>query len=269
MIGTIGTLPDIVALRGLAETPVPDAIFIAGYSEPADGGEGMFYNSGAAAGGDNGGTVIVDAANRVWLREASGAPYNARWFGAKGNGATDDTVAIQRAIDAVQTETAPHRPSLVLPAGIYATSSPLVIRGTTKLTGEGRFNTYIVASDLFADVILVSGDPAIDLCPIVEISNLALHATAPKTAGYGIRITAAGGCSCERHCYRNICFSRNMFGGLHIGAGLDLNLDNITVMNVGKNSQGFLFRGTSDRPVSRVQMTNCHVELSVTVRQES
>lgn len=86
---TVSTVPNIAALRALGTGFSP--VWVEGYYAPADGGEGMF-NVGLTA-ADNGGTII-QSANGTYYREAGGQPYSVKWFGAKGDGTANDTVAI-------------------------------------------------------------------------------------------------------------------------------------------------------------------------------
>ena len=61
-----------------------------------------------------------------------GGPVNVKDFGAKGDGVTDDTVAIQAALDEAQTS----KSSIVFPAGIYSVSG-LSVSNTIHIEGYG------------------------------------------------------------------------------------------------------------------------------------
>lgn len=61
-------------------------------------------------------------------------------FGAKGDGVTDDTAAIQAAIDYISNATVG---TVNIPAGIYIISSTLTVTGKVSLVGEGMFETII------------------------------------------------------------------------------------------------------------------------------
>jgi hypothetical protein len=88
----------------------------------------------------------------------SAMALNARDFDARGDGATDDTAALQRAIDAAQSQGR----ALVIPAGLYTVSSTLFVRWTEdddcseptcpgthrplRMFGESMHATAIVAN---------------------------------------------------------------------------------------------------------------------------
>lgn len=87
----VNTVATISALRAYNVVAAPGTLTVQGYASTADGGEGIFeLNVGDITSADNGGTIIVDALGRRWYRIYAGLldPY---WFGAKGDGTTDDS----------------------------------------------------------------------------------------------------------------------------------------------------------------------------------
>jgi hypothetical protein len=63
----------------------------------------------------------------------AGAALNVHDFGAVGDGLTDDTAAIQKAMLAVRA--APATPELVFPAGTYRITAPILVPGSVALRG--------------------------------------------------------------------------------------------------------------------------------------
>lgn len=112
---------------------------------------------------DNGGTVIVDAAGRRWKRLFTGS-VNVLWFGAKGDGATDDTAAIQAAInyceqtysasfntiDSVAGSKTSNWLTLYAPAGLYKLTSTLRVKAPINVVCDGETSTKFIAASGFS-----------------------------------------------------------------------------------------------------------------------
>jgi hypothetical protein len=93
-----GPVVNIAALRARS-VAAPAQIYVEGYYAIGDGGGGIFaYVASDTTSADNGGTIIVDLFHNRWYRDTGGRPVTALQFGAKFDGTTDDTTALQAAI---------------------------------------------------------------------------------------------------------------------------------------------------------------------------
>lgn len=143
----------------------PDQVVLTfGLAVYGDGGSGKWYWD-ASQDKENAdyGTIIdtsvalsvaaqgTGSGTGCWVREFAG-PINAKWYGATGDGSTDDTVALQAAIDvmthAKETDVilAPNRAHLYVPAGKYIFSQLKFYdpaqqsRGNWTFQGAGSFS---------------------------------------------------------------------------------------------------------------------------------
>jgi hypothetical protein len=161
----------IAALRAYAGVTMP-LFYVVGYYAPGDGGDGLFaYVATDTASADNGGTIIVDAAGRRWHRESSGDPVRACWFGAKGDGSTDDTAALRAAITACGSGTLElqgNAGDTFMVSGVLTISQP-------HLTIYGPSAT-ITTNSATADVFVVNAD-------FFELHGVTITASVTRTAG--------------------------------------------------------------------------------------
>ncbi|HUF56149.1 MAG TPA: glycosyl hydrolase family 28-related protein [Thermohalobaculum sp.] len=123
-----------IATHGFAE-PVR-LVATEGHAWPGDGGGGLYERAAfepAHAG-------RVRSADGVWWELVSDR-LNVRQFGARGDGLTDDTAAIQAGIARVEERGGG---TLGLPAGRYVVSAPLrIAEGGVHLEGEGPARTIL------------------------------------------------------------------------------------------------------------------------------
>lgn len=174
----VQTIDDLKAIDVATLTDKQQAL-VAGYSAPGDGGGGQLYYDAAAVDADNGGTIIAPSAGAGrWKRIYSGA-LNVRWFGAKGDGTTDDTAALQAAFNM--------RGAIRLPAGQYVIST--AINATNNWSAQMTvFGDGWTETGLGSVIYAQTGGVAIDLTgsqfvSIRDLSIVSQGRSNPSTVG--------------------------------------------------------------------------------------
>lgn len=122
---------------------VSDSIVsVLGYYLSGDNGGGDFYWDNSSTELDNGGTIIQVTGVSIgrWKRVYSNQ-LNARWFGAKGDGVTNDTSAIQKCCS-LGIE-------VIITKGIYLISSTITIESNLKCIGDVTFLSNTLSNFTF------------------------------------------------------------------------------------------------------------------------
>jgi len=123
-----------VTIEELRQLAAPNPDFV--YFVRDEGREGAFvYRPGDLSTPDNGGTVLASAAGARFIRLTQGE-LNVRWFGARGDGSTDDTAAFRGALAEAAGKT------LLVPAGVYRLTDTIVIPRNTILRGAGNSSWF-------------------------------------------------------------------------------------------------------------------------------
>jgi len=169
-------------------------------------------------------------------------------FGAVGDNSTDDTAAIQRALDQLYSNTDENdtrsRRTLLFPAGVYLITSALTIPPYAHLVGEGPDKTIIsnsganavaVTEDDDGNVYGAIGNSGATVPTQIQISNITFKNT--HASGYG-------GVSIDNT--TKIYFHNCKFQGTYASGGADIS-----------TSKGVTIRSTTALPCANIYFNHC------------
>ena len=196
-----------------------------GFMDPSDGGGGLFKWVDTSTAIPDGAMVVsgrwtANGRGR-WLRMAPLAEVDVRWFGARGDGVSDNTGAFSQALAYLMSfdiniaqPWATTRPALYIPGGKYLTRPLPTLNNTQniKIRGDGSSATKI----LLVTNPIEPQRPLFELAPFdvnprddwqgqaqgFELSDIYLGMAAARDSddhkGIGIRDNGAGGLHLQR-----------------------------------------------------------------------
>ena len=182
----VDTIKDLLALD-ISKLEANPKVYVLGYHEVNDGGGGLFvYDEAEPKSNHNGGTIIDSTkgfptdwndssqlaswftgdgtGNGGWKRVYDSA-VNVKWFGAKGDGVTDDTKAIQTSlffvskintyedfneVNEVYNKPYVYSVKLIIPSGIYPISDTIFLDNSIFIEGDSPLNTKIILHPSFS-----------------------------------------------------------------------------------------------------------------------
>lgn len=95
-VNHVQTYATVAALRALSGCTVGSLYATQGYTAQADNGNGQYVCTSDTSSTDNGGSIIATSTNRLYLQAFNGV-VSVKQFGAKGDGSTNDSTAVQAA----------------------------------------------------------------------------------------------------------------------------------------------------------------------------
>lgn len=186
-----------------------------GHSAVGDRGGGTFRWELDTTSSDDGGTVIVPSGARVgaWKRVFNG-DVHAPWFGATGDGSTDDTTALEKSFAAA----ARLKAVLFIPTGTYNVSRELTISTSgMRIRGDGQSGGIVGGIDR---TILTCTNPA--QRSILNFANdearvESIMLDCANNAKYGVRCELT-----SQSVFRDMLVTRSVLDGYYIDFQRDL-----------------------------------------------
>ncbi len=158
-------LNTISALRSYTTASANEFVNVLGYYTPGDGGGGnFFWDTTSPLANVDGGTILDVTGTATtpgrWKRLFSGE-VNVKWFGAKMDSVTDDSEALQKAVNSEYV--------VYLPEGTLAVSTPILLTHGRTIIGASQEKTTIVKTT--HNTLSTGTSAGIDAIFIIDIDN--------------------------------------------------------------------------------------------------
>jgi hypothetical protein len=156
----------------------------------------------------------------AWLTASGAGVFNVLHYGAVGDGVTDDTVAIQAALNSCEAAGGGH---VYVPSGVYLISAELTYDttdGPLLFTGNGS-STILEAVGATNKVLAISGTPGATISRVV-LQNFQVRSATSGTSAAGIHLS---GCAV-------------------------VSIHNVSIYGQGKMTNGIQLTGTQQGEIS-------------------
>jgi len=213
------------------------------------------------------GTGAVATTVQTKLRES----VSVKDFGAVGDGTTDDTAAIQLALNAGANG------AVYFPTGNYKVSSALTVNSNTHVFGSG-FNSTIRTNSATANIFNISGQ-------YVYISDLSFDSSVTRTGGYYVDILSgssrfrieqfwmynAKSGICVRDTSSTVTIARGEIlnnvastgVGIKIEGGLDISIRDVLINQAAQIFAGIYITKAGDVTIEDCQLITCGTALYI------
>lgn len=235
--GTVIEVSSYTALRNYSVSGLTTGrqARVSGYSSSGDGGDGLFVYDSASTATDDNGTILAPAVGSGrWVRCFTGA-VSPMWFGAKGDGSTNDLTAVAAALAAGYSE-------YYFPSGTYVLGSTGITipstavkvifhpSATVSYTGTGTAITIATHSgfsvfDLGATKTVADWDPA--------------TGSGSDTTSIGIKLVDTSNCQLTVRVVNSFCI-----GAQILSDGVNSNFNSITLVSIAGNKIGLQVKKT-------------------------
>jgi len=215
----------IVQLRTISTSDANTIYFVTD-----SGKEGWFlHDPGDTVSADNTGTVIVSVSGARYKRVIENDALNVKWFGAMGDGSTDDTDVIQQVLDAVPASGG----TVFIPNGEYMINTLVALKpnsNTDLLLAPGAVLKAIPnAANLYHIINIVSKDHVTVQGGMLAGDRYG-HLAATGEHGMGISIRSSRNVTIRDTIIKD-CWGDGIYIGI-VSATTRIQCENINILNV-------------------------------------